>query len=224
MKLIDELFKRYKIEEDLLPEFGFKVADGTFYYTKTVANGAFNLIITVKDKKISGEVIDTDFGDKYNLIDNDVSGSFIAELKKECSEFLIKLREKCFYKENFIFGQSNRTAAKINNEYGVKPEFLWEKSPNFGVFRNSKNGKWFGIIMNIDKSKIVPTEKGEIEIINLKNEDAIQMLKTDILNTKGIYPAYHMNKKSWISVVLDDTFTDEQVFSLVKKSFENVDL
>ena len=36
----------------------------------------------------------------------------------------------------------------------------------------------------------------------------------------GVRPAYHMNKKSWISVVLDDTLSDEQVFSLIEKSFE----
>lgn len=215
MKLVDELFKRYKVKEELLPAFGFAVNDGAFRFTKTISNGAFNLIITVKDKKISGELIDTDFGDRYNQIDNDVSGSFIAELKRECSELLLSLREKCFYKENFIFSQSNRITARIKEKYGTGPEFLWDKFPAFGVFRNKINDKWFGIIMNIDKSKIVPTEKGEIEIINVKSEDVPETLKT-----KGIYPAYHMNKKSWVSVVLDDTLSDEQVFSLIEKSFE----
>ena len=217
MKLVDELFKRYKVKEELLTAFGFKKDDGAFSYAKTVSNGAFNLIITVKDKKISGELIDTDFGDKYNQIDNDVSGSFIAELKRECSELLLFLREKCFYKENFIFSQSNRITARIKEKYGVEPEFLWDKFPAFGVFRNKINDKWFGIIMNVDKSKIVSTEKGEIEIINVKSEDVPDMLKT-----KGIYPAYHMNKKSWVSVVLDETISDEQVFSLIEKSFENI--
>lgn len=213
MKLVDELFKRYKVKEECLLAFGFKNDGGAFRFTKTVSNGAFNLVITVKDKKISGELIDTDFGDKYNLIDN--SGSFIAELKRECAEILLDLREKCFYKEHFIFGQSNRITARIKEKFGLEPEFLWDKFSSFGVFRNGKNDKWFGIIMNIDKSKILPTEKDEIEIINVKSEDVPETLKT-----KGIYPAYHMNKKSWVSVVLDDTLSDEQVFSLIEKSFE----
>ena len=217
MKLVDELFKRYKVKEELLPAFGFEKGDGALYYTKTVSNGAFNLIITVKDEKISGELIDTDFEDKYNQIDNEVSGSFIAELKRECLEILLSLREKCFYKENFIFSQSNRITARIKEKYGVEPEFLWAKYPYFGVFRNKINDKWFGIIMNVDKSKIVPTEKDEIEIINVKPENV-----TETLKTKGIYPAYHMNKKSWVSVLLDDTLSDEQVFSLIEKSFENI--
>ena len=217
MKLVEELFKRYKVKEELLPAFGFAVNDGAFRFTKTISNGAFNLIITVKDKKISGELIDTDFGDRYNQIDNDVSGSFIAELKRECSEILLSLREKCFYKENFIFSQSNRITAKIKEKFNAEPEFLWDKFPTFGVFRNSENDKWFGIITNIDKSKLVPTKNGEIEIINVKSADVPEILKT-----KGIYPAYHMNKKSWVSVLLDDTLSDEQVFSLIEKSFENI--
>ena len=218
MKLVDEIFKRCKVKEELLPAFGFTNDGGAFRYIKTVSNGAFNLVITVKGKKISGELIDTDFGDVYNQIDNDVSGSFIAELKRECSEILLDLREKCFYKENFIFAQSNRITALIKEKYDVKPEFLWAKYPYFGVFRNGKNDKWFGIIMNVDKSKIVLGEKGEIELINVKTEDVSMALKT-----KGIYPAYHMNKKSWVSVVLDDTLSDEQVFSLIGKSFEIID-
>lgn len=34
----------------------------------------------------------------------------------------------------------------------------------------------------------------------------------------GIYPAWHMNKKKWISVLLDDTLKDERIFSLIRTS------
>jgi predicted DNA-binding protein (MmcQ/YjbR family) len=72
--------------------------------------------------------------------------------------------------------------------------------------------------MNVDKSKI---EKGtgEIEIINVKVE--ANMLK-ELLKQKGFYEAYHMNKKYWLTIVLDDTVDDEIIFSLIDNSFDLV--
>ncbi len=64
------------------------------------------------------------------------------------------------------------------------------------------------------------------------NEDRV----TDILNIKcdplmigslrmenGIYPAYHMNKNSWISVILDGTVDMEKIKFLLDMSFELTD-
>lgn len=56
---------------------------------------------------------------------------------------------------------------------------------------------------------------------------------TDIINVKippakgdelrqipGIYPAYHMNHKTWISVVLDDTLSDESIMDFIDTSYQ----
>lgn len=34
------------------------------------------------------------------------------------------------------------------------------------------------------------------------------------------FKAYHMNKKSWISVSLDDSLSDEEIIRLIDLSFE----
>ena len=41
----------------------------------------------------------------------------------------------------------------------------------------------------------------------------------DLLSQNGIYPAFHMNKRYWISVALDDTLSDEEVLKLIEKSW-----
>ena len=51
-------------------------------------------------------------------------------------------------------------------------------------------------------------------------------LKTDdqtekLLNKKGIYTAYHMNKKNWVSIILDDTLKDEEIMKMVELSCGN---
>ncbi|MCR5153574.1 MAG: MmcQ/YjbR family DNA-binding protein [Lachnospiraceae bacterium] len=56
-----------------------------------------------------------------------------------------------------------------------------------------------------------------IDVLNLKiDENEISTL----VEEKGVYPAFHMNRKYWISVRLDDTISDERVMELIEKSFE----
>ena len=42
-----------------------------------------------------------------------------------------------------------------------------------------------------------------------------------LLSQKGFYPAYHMNKKSWVSIILNDTVPDGDIQSLIRNSYEN---
>lgn len=110
----------------------------------------------------------------------------------------------------------------IANEYGVEPEFLWpEQSPNFCVFRNARNKKWFGIIMVIPGTKLGLETEAEVEIIDLRFDKG-QALDFATSN-ENIFPGWHMNKRNWITLVLDDRMSDEAVFGLVDKSFGVVD-
>ena len=40
----------------------------------------------------------------------------------------------------------------------------------------------------------------------------------ELRKKEGIYPAYHMNKKSWITIVLDETVHDDVLFDLLAES------
>lgn len=70
--------------------------------------------------------------------------------------------------------------------------------------------------MNLDKGKLDTKDTGEIEIINVKLEPN-QIKK--LLKKKGFYPAYHMNKKNWITIILNDTVEDDYIMKLIEKSY-----
>ncbi len=40
----------------------------------------------------------------------------------------------------------------------------------------------------------------------------------NLLNQKGYYKAYHMNKDNWITIILDDTLKDQEILNLIKQS------
>ena len=107
----------------------------------------------------------------------------------------------------------------IINKYNVNPEFLWEKYPSFAIYRKTK--KWFALVGNVPLNKIDKKSKSteEVEIINLKiKEDE----KDILLNKKGYHEAYHMNKKNWITIILDDTLNDKEIDEMISNSYNNI--
>ncbi len=101
--------------------------------------------------------------------------------------------------------------------YHADAEFPWVKYPSYMVFRHSDNQKWFALIMDVPKEKLGLSEKGILDILNVKCDPImIGSLRTE----PGIYPAYHMNKESWVSVALDGSVNDEKIKMLLDISFE----
>lgn len=69
--------------------------------------------------------------------------------------------------------------------------------------------------MYIDVSKI-DNGVGKVEVINIKlGREKIQKL----FNNKGFYPAYRMNKKDWITIILNDTLKDNDIIALIDESY-----
>ena len=82
--------------------------------------------------------------------------------------------------------------------------YPWEKYSGNAVFRHADNKKWFALIMNVSKDKLgldYLDDSDEVDVMNVKLDDPVFMEL--LLHQKGYLPAYHMNKKSWVSLVLD---------------------
>ncbi len=220
MTIEQEVFRRYKVNRNALIRYGFNRFDDIYTYDKYFLDDAFKAIIVIDENGIvKGKVIETDFEDEYTQIRNPIyKGKFVNKVREEYRNILLDIRKKCFKKQFFISEQANRLAELIFKEYKEEPDFPFdtEKYKGFGVFRYPKNRKWYALIMNVDMK--VFSEKKEnifVDVINLK-ADETQSKKT--LKTKGIYPAYHMNKKKWISIILDDSLTDEEIMSYIDVS------
>ena len=115
-------------------------------------------------------------------------------------------------------GKSLRQAvlAFAEERFGTKPEYLWSRTPDCAVLRCA-NDKWYAIIMDVDGRKVGLPEAEKVDIVNVK---CSPMMTGSLLAMKGIAPAYHMNKESWISVLLDGSVDIEQVRSLLEMSHE----
>ncbi len=107
--------------------------------------------------------------------------------------------------------------AYIKKKYKLSPEYPWAKYDSNAVFRHSDNKKWFALVMEVGKDRLGLSGDGSVDVINLKIDDL--MFRDMLLREKGILPAYHMNKKHWITVLLDGTVKADRVYELIDTSF-----
>ena len=100
--------------------------------------------------------------------------------------------------------------------YAASPDYPFDDWMESAVFRHADNKKWYAIVMRISRRKLGIDRDEIVDVVNLK-------LPTEMFGSfgvaDGVYPAYHMNKLHWISVILPDAPNDVVKF-LVNASFE----
>lgn len=121
------------------------------------------------------------------------------------------------YKEK----QTQKVVDYMASQYGAEPEFLWgEKYPGAAVFRNGASKKWFGLIMVIPGTRVGLETEGLVEVLDLRFDKGQALDFVEAANDPGICPAYHMNKRNWLTIVLGKSqLTDDAVLEMIDKSF-----
>ncbi len=101
-------------------------------------------------------------------------------------------------------------------QYSTEAEYLWARTPNFGVLRHP-NGKWYAVVMDIPKSKLgLPGD----ELVDVVNVQVDPVMSGSLRAAPGIFPGYHMNKEKWITVLLDGTIDMAQIAILLDISYD----
>lgn len=210
-----EIFKAYQFNSKKAKEYGFVENQGIWNYDLTILEGDFLMVVTVEDGDLSFQVYDQETGDLYPQVHMEsMRGTFVGSVREACLEVLYGIRKACFEVQEFLCPQTKRIMALVQEKYGNQLEYLWEKSPDTAVLRHEDNQKWYAVLMKISWEKLDKAQEGQVEVVNLKHDQV-----ADLLHEKGIYPAFHMNKRYWISVPLDDTIADEKVLELFDRSY-----
>lgn len=111
-------------------------------------------------------------------------------------------------KQDFLF--------YCSSTYGTSPDYPFDEDFETAMLRHADNRKWYALVMRVSRRKFGFDNDEVIDVVNLK-------LPTEMFGSfgaaDGVYPAYHMNKLHWISVLLPDA-PEEVVQFLVNVSFE----
>ncbi len=104
-----------------------------------------------------------------------------------------------------------------NEAWGTRPEFPWADSGDTSsVLRHARTHKWYAVLMQVRASKLGMDSDEVIEVVNVKCDP--ETLGT-LIGSEGFYPAYHMNKKHWMTVLLDGSVPCEMIEELLHISY-----
>lgn len=183
-----------------------------------ISNGSFKaeISLSLSDESLTVHLFDSATSEKYALFDRTSSnGAFVTSLREEVQKIIDDIKTRCFatndLKDDFI--------AWINTKFGAVPDYPWpDDAPYSFVFR-CPNGKWFALVMKIKYRQLGLTGDEELWVVNMKAE---QESIPALVDRKSIFPAWHMNKKHWITVLLTATTDFGKLCELTEKSYELV--
>jgi predicted DNA-binding protein (MmcQ/YjbR family) len=100
--------------------------------------------------------------------------------------------------------------------YVTSADYPFEGDFETAVLRHTDNKKWYAIAMRVSKRKFSEDSDEIVDVVNLK-------VPLDLYGEfdafDGVFPAYHMNKRHWISVILQDV-SDDLLRHLVDLSYD----
>lgn len=105
----------------------------------------------------------------------------------------------------------------VKQKYGTSPDYPWEKFPDYASLRHDSNEKWYGLIMNVLPEKIGLEGDKEVDVLNVKSHPETSETLRD---GKSILQGYHMDKEHWITIVLKNMDSKEDVYRLIEESFK----
>lgn len=218
MEDIDKILKNRKIDFKKLLEYGFIEKENQYEYKTTLIENEFDLIVTFsKDSKLDTKVIDLMSNDEYLLVKvPDATGEYVGKVREAYTNILSEIIIKCSEIEVFKSNQAKQVIKYIQKKHDNEPEFLWEKFAGNAVFRHKENNKWYGVLLTISKSKLGLDSDELVDIIDLK------ILPEDIekiVDNEKYFLGYHMNKKHWFTIILDDSVPIEKIFEFIDISY-----
>lgn len=222
MNLINTIFNRKKMNTSKLVSYGFENDENVYKYKTILNESKFILAIAIdKEGNVSSEVTDPSTYEPYTLhLSEGAIGSFVGGVRSEYEEILADIAEKCFEPDIFKTIQTKQIIEYVREVYGDELEYLWQKFPDNAVWRRKDNKKWYGAILTVSLRKLGLNSDEMVEIIDLRyHPDKLEKL----VDGKTYFPGWHMNKKNWYTIILNETVTTEEIFRLIDKSYQLAD-
>ena len=194
-----------------------KVPADVLICKRSLPQSDFYVILTLNCTKetLSAQVYDSATDEQYALFDvPSANGAFISQIREQVKNIIEDFRSRCFetadLKEKYFDYMKTHCSAV--------PDYPWDDSPDAGVFR-CKNDKWFALVMKIKYRQLGLTGDEEVFVVNLKAPpDKIP----NIVDHKSVFPAWHMNKTHWITVLLTAATTFDHLCELTEQSYKLV--
>lgn len=215
MRIIN--IEKYNFSKEQLLQFGFKEEAEKLIYRQEILDMSFLIEIVFVDSQLLVEVYDLEFDEVYSLYSVD---SAVGETVQNIREHVENLLRSILG----LADQSGKIGSEVinycNSKYGENSVNPFKKHPDILALVNEKN-KWYTLFLEVEYNKLNKNTDitTKVKILNVKHPtDNI----LDIIDNQNIFPAYHMNRKHWISIVLDKNIKLETIKELIDISYSLV--
>lgn len=213
----EELFRRGKPNREKLLKNGFTESERGYFKESRLLDFLLRTRVS-KEGRVSAELIDRETDAPYTLhLVPAAQGSFVGEVRTVYENALFEVAENCFDRAAFASNLVNNVIEYAYQKYGESCEYLWERSPDNGILRRKDNRKWYAALLTVAGNKVGLSTDRAVEIVDLRaREEDVKKL----LCRRGFAPAYHMNKKHWITVLSDGAAEFSAIEKLIDESRE----
>ena len=215
MKIID--VEEYSFSKEQLNGFGFKEEAEKLIYRKEILDSNFLIEIVFANNQLTIEVYDLEFDEIYSLFSVDSAvGETVQNIREHVENLLSSILG--------LADESEKISLEVidycNNKYGKNQVNPFKKHSDIFAMVNEKN-KWYALFLDVEYNKLNKNTDitTKVKILNVKYPTD-RILK--IIDNKNIFPAYHMNKKHWISIVIDKNIKLETIKELIDISYSLV--
>ena len=197
--------------------YGFEHVDGKYVYRKDIVDGQLRLTVTIDNGELTTQVYDLGSEDVYTLhLVEGAVGAFVGRVRAEVAAVLDDVEQKCYDYDVFREDYTKKILQHALETYGDEPEYLWQDYPEYAVLRRRDNRKWYALLMNIPKKRLKLDGDEMMEVVDLRFD--VDELPKKIDNER-YFAGYHMNKKHWITILLDGSVPLDEILVYVDKSY-----
>ena len=100
-------------------------------------------------------------------------------------------------------------------QFGTEPDYPW--NDNNAVLRHLNSKKWYGVVLEVNGRKLGLDKDGIVDVLNVKCDP---IMIGSLRLQDGFFPAYHMNKDTWLSILFNRPELDESIKNLLNLSYE----
>ena len=215
--MFEEFTKRKKPIHEKLTAYGIEKEGNMFRYSREIRDGEFTLTLEIgKDGAIGTELIEKETGEEYVLYKTNASGAYVGGIRAAIGEVVGDVTGKCYETSVFRTEQAQMLREFVRETFGDELEFLWTQFPDNAVWRRKDNRKWYGAILTVEGRKLGLESERIEEIVDLRMDPKEA---EEILSRANYYPGWHMNKKSWYTLILDGSISDGELKERLGESY-----
>ena len=211
--MLCHLLEQYDIDCKRAIAYGFSRTEAGLELKKELPGVGLYAVFVIAGKSFEVNVFDADTDEEYlpfNVLDN-ITG-FVTGIREQVESLVQDIKEACLIKANMKL----RLMEYCERKFGTEPEAPWEDSPDAYTFKTAKRNKWYALFMTIPYKCLGLAAKGTLDVVNIKLPPEKVL---DLIDRVHFYPAYHMNKKHWITIVLDKEVDEPLVQQLLEESY-----